>query len=315
MIISSIISSILIRVSVYVVALLILTTVLFLILTVYFYRKYKQSVDTESATASNTVKINKEQCSQFDVVILQNQGKREYQQDSLYISDKDDSRLVSEKGVLAVVADGMGGLQDGEKISGIVVDTFKNLFQNTHFKNPHDLLGECVIKAESEVDNYIYNNSMKGGSTVVSTIIKDGELFFASVGDSSIFLVRGNEVRRLNQHHNYAAVLQSKVRQGMITQQEANNDPMRSRITSYIGMGEVNEIDSNSTPIKLKDEDILILCSDGVANALGDNAIISLICSGEFSNSGDRIEKNILAQDIKNQDNFSAIIIKCKSSN
>ena len=285
-----------------------LTTLFFLVLTLVFAGKYRKASRQKSDSSGSAGQLLR-----FEVALLQNQGKREYQQDSFYLSDKDDFPLVSEKGLLAVVADGMGGLQDGKAISSITVDTFKKQFYACPTDEPKKFLTDCVYKSENDVDAYMYASSMKGGSTVIATLIRGGNLSFISVGDSSIFLVRNNKVILLNHYHNYAAVLSSKVRQGIISQQQAENDPMRSRITSYIGMGEVNEIDTNPQPIKLCPDDILILCSDGVANALGNDALLKLINAGSFSELGKRIEENILRQDLQNQDNFTAVMIKCKT--
>ena len=287
-----------------------LTTIIFLITTIVFAHKSKNKSADSPENEPEAYALNTNSFV-FDVVMLQNQGKREYQQDSFYLSDKEDQVLLEKKGLLAVVADGMGGLQDGKAISSITVDSFRNQFHNYNVVDPQKFLSVCVYKAEENVDTYMYESSMKGGSTVVATLIQKRSLHFVSVGDSSIFLVRNNAVKLLNRYHNYADVLRSKVRQGLITQEEADTDPMRARITSFIGMGEVNEMDANSKAIPLYSGDILILCSDGVANALGNNALLNLIDMGSFSELGNRIEKNILAQNIKNQDNFSAIIIKC----
>ena len=289
-----------------------LTTIIFLITTVVFARKSRKGRSSDNpSNEKSVVDPLSVQSFDFDAVLLQNQGKREYQQDSFYLSDKDDKAFLAEKGLLAVVADGMGGLQDGKAISNLTVETFKNQFCNGAVADPQQFLTECVYKAEANVDAHIYESSMKGGSTVVAALIQGRRLNYVSVGDSSIFLVRNNKVVLLNRYHNYADVLRSKVRQGLITKKEADTDPMRSRITSFIGMGEVNEIDQNAKPISLCSGDVLILCSDGVANALGNDAILNLIQAGSFTELGSRIEKSILYQNIKNQDNFTAVMIKC----
>ena len=290
-----------------------ITTLIFLLTTILFARKYKKA-KTSKETDSEKIDIHATtvQSFCFDAVMMQNQGKREYQQDSFYLSDKDDQALVTEKGVLAVVADGMGGLQDGKAISGITVDVFKSLFKESDVTDPHKFLTECIYRAETYVDEYMQSNSLKGGSTVVGAIVYRHYLYFVSVGDSNIFLIRKNKVTRLNRYHNYAAVLQSKVNQGKMTQQEADTNPMRSRITSFIGMGEVNEIDANAEPVLLHPDDVIILCSDGVSNALGDDAIVNLIHAGDFASLGERMEDSILRQNIRNQDNFSAVMIHCK---
>lgn len=285
-----------------------LTTLIFLITTVVLAVKYRKAVRQKG-----DLPLSAATPLSYEAVQVQHQGKRQYQQDSFFLSDTADPSSLTEKGLLAVVADGMGGLQDGKAISSITVDTFKKQFYEGSTKDPSKFLSDCVYKAETNVDAYMYASSMKGGSTVIAALISGNRLSFVSVGDSSIFLVRNREVKLLNHYHNYASVLSSKVRQGMISQQEADNDPMRSRITAYIGMGEVNEIDASDQPLTLYPDDILILCSDGVANALGNDALLRLIEAGSFSELGKRVEESILRQDLQNQDNFTAVMIHCKT--
>ena len=285
-----------------------LTTLIFLITTVVLAVKYRKAVRQKG-----DLPLSAATPLSYEAVQVQHQGKRQYQQDSFFLSDTADPSSLTEKGLLAVVADGMGGLQDGKAISSITVDTFKKQFYEGSTNDPSKFLSDCVYKAETNVDAYMYASSMKGGSTVIAALISDNRLSFVSVGDSSIFLVRNREVKLLNHYHNYASVLSSKVRQGMISQQEADNDPMRSRITAYIGMGEVNEIDASDQPLTLYPDDILILCSDGVANALGNDALLRLIEAGSFSELGKRVEESILRQDLQNQDNFTAVMIRCKT--
>ena len=285
-----------------------LTTLILLITTVVLAVKYRKAVRQKG-----DLPLSAATPLSYEAVQVQHQGKRQYQQDSFFLSDTADPSSLTEKGLLAVVADGMGGLQDGKAISSITVDTFKKQFYEGSTNDPSKFLSDCVYKAETNVDAYMYASSMKGGSTVIAALISGNRLSFVSVGDSSIFLVRNREVKLLNHYHNYASVLSSKVRQGMISQQEADNDPMRSRITAYIGMGEVNEIDASDQPLTLYPDDILILCSDGVANALGNDALLRLIEAGSFSELGKRVEESILRQDLQNQDNFTAVMIRCKT--
>ena len=250
-----------------------------------------------------------------DALTFQNVGNRQYQQDSLYISDTGNRQLLAEKGVLAVVADGMGGLQDGAEISRLVTDTFERRFREDRIRNPLSFLKQCVTDAEKAADDYLLSKSVKGGSTVVAALINGSGLYYVSVGDSSIFIVRGNEVRRVNSRHNYASVLQAQVKRGLITQAEADTHPMRLRITSFIGMGEAAETDCSDKPERLADGDVIIVCSDGVSDALGDNALAEVVSDGDFDQLGQRMEQRILDQNIKNQDNFSAVIVRIKGAN
>lgn len=248
----------------------------------------------------------------FQIDVIRNRGKRDMQQDSYYVSAAEDPAQLRSKGLLALVADGMGGLNDGAAVSQIVSDVFAALFADSDTDDPQKLLYEGIYRAETYVDDYLQQNRVQGGTTFVGVIIKGHQLYYSSVGDSYLFHIRKHTIKRLNHAHNYAAMLDKMVRDGSISPEKAQQDPKRAMLTAYVGMGEVTAIDGNSVPLLLLPGDIILICSDGVANALGNDALVHLAQSCPFESLGASIEQAILRQDIPNQDNFTAVLIRCR---
>jgi len=242
---------------------------------------------------------------------LQNQGQRSEQQDSLFIAPINDKNAIKEKGLLAVVADGMGGLQDGAAISGIVRNTFAQSYaQQINIIDSRSFLYDTARNAELDVEKYIGQSGVNGGSTVVAVHIKGNELNYLSVGDSHIYILHEGKIKQINKEHSFAKVLKEKAARGEVDPQEPYINPQRNSLTAYIGMGSFQIIDRNENPIIIKPGMKILLCSDGVYNALGDDALIQALSVGDATACCRVLEANIIVQNIPNQDNFTGIVLE-----
>lgn len=246
----------------------------------------------------------------YQIGNVHNRGRREEQQDSFCISDVSNKADLKTKGLMAVVADGMGGLESGASVSQLVSNIFLNKYRVCAIPDCNAFLYDAVIESEQEVEKYIAANHVDGGSTLVAVMIRDGLLSFISVGDSFIFMIRAGKLIKLNTEHTYGNLLRERAAKGEIDPEEAEINPKRASLTSYIGIGNLRLIDQSGAPIKLADGDILFLCSDGVYNALGDNALLEVVTGGDFGEAAERVEQAVLMQNIPTQDNFTAVMIK-----
>lgn len=246
----------------------------------------------------------------YEIGNVHNQGRREEQQDSFCISDVSNKADLESKGLMAVVADGMGGLESGASVSQLVSNIFLNKYRTSAIPDCKSFLYEAVMESEREVEKYIEVNHVDGGSTLVAVMIREGQLSFISVGDSFIFLIRAGKLIKLNTEHTYGNLLRERAARGEIDPEEAEINPKRGSLTSYIGIGNLRLINQSGTPIPLLDGDILFLCSDGVYNALGDNALLEVVTGGDFGEAAERVEQSVLMQNIPTQDNFTAVMIK-----
>lgn len=129
---------------------------------------------------------------------LHAQGKRKSQQDSFFVSQED---MVATHGLLTVVADGMGGLSDGDRVSQTAVSTMAESFYN--MKGEPTLLLLALLEQANTAVNKLLGPSgrNKSGSTIVAGLIKDKKFYYLSVGDSRICLFRKGVLMQLNREH------------------------------------------------------------------------------------------------------------------
>lgn len=242
------------------------------------------------------------------VAKLHNIGKRKNQQDSFGVSELKEE-ILTERGFLAVVADGMGGLSDGEKASMATVISALNFFDIKEFDVIPDNLTELAEMANQQVKEVLGITKGQSGSTMVCIYIKDKQMFFVSVGDSRILLLRDGEIHQLNQEHNYEADLMKLVKDGRITLEEAQNDPQKNALTSYIGIEKLEKIDRNTEPIELFDQDRILLVSDGIYNTLSDEEILASM-EYPIGRAMMHMEMQIEGKNKTNQDNYTALLVE-----
>jgi serine/threonine protein phosphatase PrpC len=245
---------------------------------------------------------------------VHNIGNRESQQDSFGVSDLSNKKRCAEKGVFAVVADGMGGLAGGAEISAIVTSYMLNYFSGSTLQSKiPGLLLDMLYGANKEVRNYLNNNDkQQSGSTLVAAIIKDNILHFLTVGDSRIYLCRGGSFILLNREHNYGSELDEKAARGEISLEEARCDSQRNALTSYIGQEEIVHVDRNIRPIMLLPGDRIYLMSDGIFGTLTEDEILATAAPDIFE-TAIRLERAVLNKGKKNQDNFTSVNIEIHS--
>ena len=239
-------------------------------------------------------------------------GSRDSQQDSFCISDIFNADLFSKKGVLGVVADGMGGMADGAEISSIVTRTMLQYFNEIEFspKTELDLLN--MLYAANDNVNKFLDGRDKGGSTVVAVIIRDGNLFWVAMGDSRIYLIRNGAAIQINREHTYAVELDEKAATGDVSWEAAQGDARRGALTSYLGMGEPEKVDRNIRPVKLLGGDRIVLMSDGVFGVLTDDEIMETM---ELlpHDSAARLQDMVLSRSVQHQDNFTVLVFEYNS--
>lgn len=202
-------------------------------------------------------------------------GSRKTQQDMYAIFS--DSDKFSDKTPLgwAVVCDGMGGMAAGEVASKTAIDVMCQILESTPLDTTiPEILSQAISIANEEVKKISLEKSEMTGTTLVSVVAKGNLLYYASVGDSRIYVCRGNEIIQLTRDHNYSLELDSMVKAGQISEEEALNSKQREALISYIGIEELTLKDVSYNPIELLDGDIIILCSDGLTKVLSDDEIL-----------------------------------------
>lgn len=255
----------------------------------------------------------------YDPYNVQGIGSRENQEDSFGFVNVNDVVRIREEGLFAAVADGIGGLRDGKEASTITIDTLRADFTK-YDRSSH--LGTQLAKSILRANEIVYRSFQKeSGSTVVAAILYNQMLYFASVGDSTIMLVRSNErdkkvsreIIRLNEPHNMRfRKYREAVDRGSADPFDARNDPQEHSLTEYIGNESIKAIDMNYKPLLLRNGDVIILCSDGVGDVLSENEIFYCLQEGRSSQQiCALIDSLIRNKNLPGQDNYTAIVIRC----
>ncbi len=236
-------------------------------------------------------------------------GKRNKQQDAFGISDLKEE-VIESKGILAILADGMGGLSDGEKASMATVISCLNYFEM------HDMDEETPVRfvdmaenANREVKEVLGSASGSSGSTLAAALVRNGKIFWVSVGDSRIFLYRDGQLSQVSKDHNYAAQLLEMAEAGEMDEEEALNDPQRNALTSYIGIRFLEKIDYNEEALEAESGDRILLLSDGVYNSVTEEEMIKsmkLPLARAMMQLGMQVEEKRK----RNQDNYTAIVLE-----
>jgi len=236
-------------------------------------------------------------------------GSRESQQDCFIISDISNTELCEQKGILGVVADGMGGMADGAEASAIVSRTMLQYFNEVPSSGRPELdLLNMVNIANDNVCRYMTGRD-PGGSTVVAAIIQGDHFHWITVGDSRIYLFRNGAIKQINREHIYAVELDERAARGEISWESAAGDSKRAALTSYLGMRDLEKIDRNLHPVQLVDGDRVLLLSDGIFDTLTDNEILETMFLPP-QESAIQLKEKTLAKQNPNQDNLAAVILE-----
>ena len=241
-----------------------------------------------------------------------NIGRRRSQQDAAMVEN--DYAYTNTNKMIAILCDGMGGLSGGEIASNLCANT---LYKDFHAYDVSDNVAGFYKAAINKIDRAV--TELKGtdqkplcaGTTLASIIILVDKLYWASVGDSRIYLIRDNEIARLTVDHNYGVILDQKVKKNLITKKEAESHPKRDALISYIGMGGVRHIDLNPRPFQLVNGDRMMICSDGLYRSLNDKEIKEIIVNSQFGIKGtaDALIDCAMRKNLKNQDNTTVVLV------
>lgn len=246
----------------------------------------------------------------YRVANLQGLGTRARQEDSFAFGNAMDVTEIRRRGMLAVMADGMGGLADGKRVSENAVAGLLAGFNEMDRQG--DLaaqLGQCVLDTSDKIYDQFQG---AGGTTLVAGIFFREALYWVSVGDSFIYLKRGQKLYRLNREQNYRTQLYLEcVRAGRLDPSEANADPDGHRLCQFLGKDEVDELDLSFRPLPLQNGDVLLLCSDGVGGVLDENALLECLRTGDPAQACTRIGERIQALGRRSQDNYTALVVAC----
>lgn len=194
----------------------------------------------------------------------------------------------------AVVCDGMGGAAGGNIASALAVKVISDKITASYNKKMRDssiknMLDSAITAANIEVyDMADSRPELKGmGTTVVCAIVRDNMVFIAHAGDSRAYIANKDGLTQITTDH---SVVQDLVNQGKITAEEAENHPNKNLITRAVGVDKKIEIDFAEADIN--EDEVLLLCTDGLTNYVTVNEMFNDISDGQYYAFADRLVKH-----------------------
>jgi PPM family protein phosphatase len=174
------------------------------------------------------------------------------------------------------VADGMGGAQAGEVASRIAVDAFEP--DREEGLGPEEYLRRTIRRANRDIYEHAQQDTSRSGmgTTLTAALISGDDVSFGHVGDSRAYLFRDGELTQLSHDHSLVEELR---RQGKLTVEQANEHPQRSVITRALGPEPDVEVDTMT--VRGRDDDVFLLCSDGLTTMLPDEDIAAILARSE----------------------------------
>ena len=244
------------------------------------------------------------------VANLQGIGEREEQEDSFAVLNATALAELSSQGIFALVADGMGGMEGGRQASEWAADFFVQLFRE---RDPKRSVPEWFYQSVHAVSDSVYRQfGGRSGTTLVAVHLLEDRLHWLSVGDSAIYLARDGGVFQLNREHTCLNQLYlQELEQPVIDKARAEQDEDARRLTSFVGIDRLAEVDLNLRPLTLKRGDALLVCSDGISGVLTPPELLEAMTLAP-KEGADLLEHMVLEKGVPEQDNYTGILIACR---
>ena len=229
---------------------------------------------------------------------------REINEDYFYVSYPDDEIQ------LFILADGMGGYNGGEIASKLAVTTAKNYIMTNYTKTEKDKesLLELVKSSSQYANMVVYEKAQSStelssmGTTLDICLIYQNKAFISHVGDSRIYRLRKEFLRKITKDHSY---VQQLVDEGKITKEESMKHPKKNMLMKAVGCTAFIEPDGLIKGF-VKD-DIILMCSDGLTNMVPEEEIYQIIRENPTDATKLLVQR---ANDLGGADNITAIIIR-----
>lgn len=239
---------------------------------------------------------------------LQGIGRRERQEDSFAVYNNIGP---NQNGLLAIIADGMGGLADGRAASELTIERFLQRFQKLDDSRS---IPAHMKKTAQEISGIIHQEfSGNSGSTLVAAYISQGAVHWLSVGDSAIFLMRNGGVFQLNQEHTFLnKMYMEELEKPVMDCAGVESHEDASRLTAFIGIEPLEKTEVSFQPLQLADGDALLLCSDGISSVLSSPELMEAMRLNP-EDGCKLLDLLIQEKGIVEQDNYTGIMISYRN--
>lgn len=223
--------------------------------------------------------------------------KRRRNEDRYLIKPFPDNRSM-----ILAVADGIGGEAGGDVSAQIVVDAL----QKHHFPseaNAQNLTDILVNAGEKIIRRADTEPELEGmGTTATVAFVHNGRVSWSHVGDSRLYLFRDDRLVQITTDHTF---VQDLIDDGILSQHDADQHPLRNMLDQCVGC---LHLVPDSGSFRLKEEDKLLICSDGLTRQVSENDIKTILQNHSISSIAERLVRLALAAGGK--DNVTVVVMK-----
>ncbi len=202
---------------------------------------------------------------------LSSPGPRSINEDSVGFWEEQVDDESQTRGAVAILADGVGGMDAGEVASQLAVDVALKIFRETDPSiSEYQLLWRIFATANTAVYDARASAHEQGrmATTLSISIFRRNEVTIGHVGDSRIYLVRNAQIRRMTTDHTYVG-MQRKL--NLISEQDAAHSDLRSMLTRSVGTNPTVQVDYNRAVVYARD--VIVQCSDGLHGVVTESEI------------------------------------------
>ena len=180
-----------------------------------------------------------------------------------------DAATLARRGVLVLVADGMGGHEAGDVASTTAADVVAETYY-TADGTPREALGRAFVLANARIHAAAASPDKRGmGTTCTALAVRGREAFWAHVGDSRLYRRRDGRIEKLTTDH---SVVEEMLADGLITAEEARHHDARNVITRALGIRPETD-PALDGPLAVRVGDVFVLMSDGLYDLVADDEI------------------------------------------
>jgi len=231
---------------------------------------------------------------------------REVNEDAVCVVCPESSNEMLSRGVLALVADGMGGVNGGKCASSIAAAVISRLYAESN-ERPPVALGRAIeaanerIYAEGKADKALSGM----GTTCAVVALTPEQVWLAWVGDSRVYLIRNRQLFQMTEDHSFVA---SMVREGLLTSDQATCHEERHVLTKVLGTRPEVEVAVWKESMPVRAGDRFLLCSDGLHDLLTEDDLLEFGIGGPVAEAAAALVER--ANELGGPDNISAVLLE-----
>lgn len=228
--------------------------------------------------------------------------RREMNQDFVYCKEDQIGSFPN----LFIVADGMGGHKAGDFASRFAVEEFVRQIQESSQKTIISSMEDAIRQTNRRlIEQAEANSDLQGmGTTFVAATILEKEMYVANIGDSRLYIIKNDAITQITQDH---SLVEEMIRRGEIKREEARFHPNKNVITRALGANV--DVIPDYFEITLSEDDIILMCSDGLSNMMDDTEMMSVVNANREDLEKAGMKLLMLANEYGGKDNISILLV------